>query len=104
MLLAKVIYTISSSNAANYGARVGSVSQSNPAGNAIAATQAQLAAIGVGSYSVSASGGGSRGAQVIVTVDWAVPNNIGSLISYLGGDIQMNFAGTTLSIFRQEGW
>lgn len=95
---------VSASNAANYGARVGSVSQTNPAGYAIAATQARLATIGVGSYSVSASGGGYRGAQVHVAVDWAVPNYMGSLVSYLGGGDQVNFRGTALSTFRQEGW
>ena len=95
---------VSASNAANYGARIGSVAQSNPVGYSIAATQARLDVIGVGSYSVSASGGGYRGAQVIVTVDWAVPNYMGSLVSYLGGGDQMNFEGTALSTFRQEGW
>jgi len=95
---------VSASNAASYGARVGSVSQSNPSGYAVAATQARLDAIGVGTYSVTASGGGYRGAQVLVTVDWAVPNYIGTLVSSLGGGDQLSFAGTALSTFRQEGW
>jgi len=95
---------VAASNAANYGARIGSVAQSNPLTYAIAAAQTQLAAIGVGSYSVTASGGGFRGAQVIVSVDWAVPNYIGSLVSYLGGGDTISFDGTALSTFRQEGW
>jgi len=37
-------------------------------------------------------------------VDWAVPNYIGGLMAYIGGGGQMNFAGTALSTFRQEGW
>ena len=95
---------VSASNAASYGARIGSVSQSNPAGYAAAATQARLDVIGVGTYSVTASGGGFRGAQVLVSVDWAVPNYLGTLVSYLGGGDQISFAGTALSTFRQEGW
>ena len=95
---------ISASNAANYGARIGSVAQSNSIGYSIAATQTRLDAIGIGSYSISARGGGFRGAQVVVSVDWVVPNYMGTLISYLGGGDQLNFAGTALSTFRQEGW
>ncbi|REG11370.1 TadE/TadG family type IV pilus assembly protein [Pelolinea submarina] len=95
---------VAASNAANYGARVGSVSQVNPAANAVAATQGRLDAISVGTYAISANGGGYRGAQVNVVVDWAVPNYIGSLITYIGGGDQMNFEGTALSTFRQEGW
>ena len=95
---------VAASNAANYGARIGSVSQTNPAVNAVSATQGRLDAISVGTYAISASGGGYRGAQVNVVVDWAVPNYIGSLITYIGGGGQMNFAGTALSTFRQEGW
>ena len=94
----------SASNAASYGARVGSVAQSSPAAYAVAATQARLDAIDVGTYTVTASGGGFRGAQVVVSVDWAVPNYLGTLVSYLGGGDQTNFAGTALSTFRQEGW
>jgi Flp pilus assembly protein TadG len=95
---------VAASNAANYGARVGSVSQTNATGNAITAAQGRLDTITVGSYAISASGGGYRGAQVNVVVDWAVPNYIGSLITYIGGGDQMNFEGTALSTFRQEGW
>jgi len=95
---------VAASNAANYGARVGSVSQVDPAGHAVAAAQGRLDPITVGTYAISASGGGYRGSQVNVMVDWAVPNYIGSLITYLGGGGQMNFAGTALSTFRQEGW
>ena len=95
---------VAASNAANYGARVGSVSQTNPTVNAVTAAQGRLDSISVGTYAISASGGGYRGAQVNVVVDWAVPNYIGSLITFIGGGDQMNFAGTALSTFRQEGW
>lgn len=95
---------VAASNAANYGMRVGSVSQANPAANAVAATQGRLDAISVGTYAISASGRGYRGAQVNVLVDWAVPNYTGILITYIGGGDQMNFEGTALSTFRQERW
>ena len=57
---------VAASNAANYGARVGSVTQVNPTVSAVAAAQGRLDAISVGTYAISASGGGYRGAQVNV--------------------------------------
>jgi hypothetical protein len=95
---------VAASNAANYGARMGSVSQTDPIGMAVTAAQGRLDSITVGTYSISGSGGGYRGAQVNITVDWAVPNFIGGLMTLLGGGDQINFAGTALSTFRQEGW
>jgi hypothetical protein len=95
---------VAASNAANYGARIGSVSQVDPIGNAVTAAQGRLDSISVGTYSISGSGGGYRGAQVNIVVDWAVPNFIGGLMTLLGGGDQINFEGTALSTFRQEGW
>jgi hypothetical protein len=95
---------ISASNAANYGARIGSVVQSNPVGYSVAAAQSRLDVIHIGSYSVTGSGGGFRGAQINVTVNWTVPNYMGSLLSFFGGTDPVNFHGTALSTFRQEGW
>lgn len=95
---------VAASNAANYGARVGSVTQTDPMGAAVSAAQVRLDAISVGTYAISGSGGGFRGAQVNIVVDWAVPNYIGSLMAYIGGGGQINFEGTALSTFRQEGW
>jgi len=95
---------VAASNAANYGARMGSVSQTDPIGAAVIAAQGRLDNISVGTYSINGSGGGNRGAQVNITVDWAVPNFIGGLMTLLGGGDQINFEGTALSTFRQEGW
>jgi hypothetical protein len=95
---------VAASNAANYGARMGSVSQTDPIGMAVTAAQGRLDTISVGTYSISGSGGGYRGAQVNIVVDWAVPNFIGGLMTLLGGGDQINFEGTALSTFRQEGW
>lgn len=91
-------------NAANYGARVGSVAQKNAVGMAAAAAQSHLSRIGIGEYGVSASGGGGRGAQVLVNVNWSVPDYIGSLLSLLGGGGSVKFEGSVQSTFRQEGW
>ena len=95
---------VAASNAANYGARIGSVAQSNSIAYSIAAAQTRLDAVNIGGYSVSASGGGYRGAQVVVSVYWEVPNYLGSMITYLGGGGPLNFSGTAISTFRQEGW
>lgn len=94
---------VAASNAANFGARMGSVSQTDPIGTAVAAAQTRLDSISVGSYAISGSGGGFRGAQVNISVDWTVPNYIGGLMALVGGD-PLNFSGTALSSFRQEGW
>jgi Flp pilus assembly protein TadG len=96
---------VSASNAANYGARRGSVVQGGGAAAvAAAAAQQQADALGVGEYSVSAYGGGRRGAQVVVVVDWTVPNFIGGLMAFVGADLSSDFSGSISSSFRQEGW
>lgn len=89
--------------AAHYGARMGSVAQSNPAGVAAAAAWERCHQIMIGSCRVSAWGGGQRGAPVVVQVRWQVPNfyrGIAALLGVPAGD----FHGTTTVIFRQEGW
>jgi hypothetical protein len=96
---------VSASNAANYGARRGSVVQGGGAAAvAAAAAQQQAEAFGVGKYDVFAYGGSRRGAQVVVVVDWQVPNFIGGLMAYFGDGISGDFSGSISSSFRQEGW
>ena len=96
---------VAASNAANYGARIGSVAQSNPQGYAVAAAQARLAATSIGTYSITATGSGARGSQIVVSIDWTVPNYITGMMTLLGGGgNQSSFAGTVVSVFRQEGW
>ena len=94
---------VAASNAANFGARMGSVSQTDPIGAAVSAAQTRLDAISIGTYSISGSGGGFRGAQVNISIDWSVPNYIGGLMAIFGGD-PLSFSGTSVSAFRQEGW
>ena len=96
---------VAASNASNYGARMGSVAQVNPQGIAAAAAQTRLDATSIGSYAINVSGGGSRGAQITVSIDWTVPNHIIGLMTLLGGGgTPASFTGTVISTFRQEGW
>ena len=95
---------VAASNAANFGARMGSVAQSDPQGHAVAAAQTRLASTSIGTYSITATGGGTRGSQIVVSVDWTVPNYITGLMTLLGGGGPASFSGTVISTFRQEGW
>ncbi|MBI9044588.1 MAG: pilus assembly protein [Anaerolineaceae bacterium] len=79
--------------AANLGARAGSVAQRGEIGAAISAANSSLADM-PGDYTVSASGGGGRGSQITVFVNWTVPDIL----------IPMNLHGTQIATFRQEGW
>ena len=95
---------VAATNAANYGARVGSVSQQNPAGRAIAAAENHASQTGIGEYSVSAYGGGRRGSQIVVEVHWEFPNWFRGILAFVGGSSPAQFEGNARSTFRQEGW
>ncbi|MCD4751955.1 MAG: pilus assembly protein [Anaerolineaceae bacterium] len=86
-------------NAANYGARRGSVAQENAIGMAMAAAQSKANQLGGGSFSAIAYGGGGRGSQIIVEVHWETQN----LLNTIGIGPAM-ISGTATSAFRQEGW
>ncbi len=96
--------SVNANNAANYAARVGSVTQQGAGGAAYGAAQISISHAPIGKYSVAVSGGGFPGAQINVQVDWTVPNFIGGLMSFLGGSLSEDFHGTSASVFRQEGW
>ena len=97
--------SVNANNAANYGARVGSVHQQGPAGAAYTAAQQSIAYASVGDYSVAVSGGGFPGAQINVQVNWSVPNLMGGLLGFFGGDsLGVDIKGAAMSVFRQEGW
>jgi hypothetical protein len=95
--------SVNANNAANYGARVGSVYQSGPAQAAYGAAMESIQRAEVGDYTVQVSGGGHAGAQINVVVNWSVPNIMGGLLSFFGGDPQP-IQGEAASSFRQEGW
>jgi len=91
-------------NAAEYGARMGSIAQAGQAGAALAAAQAKVSAVSVGSYSVSVSGGGAPGSRIEVRVTYRVPNWFGGLARLFGVSTPGQFQGTARAYFRQEGW
>jgi Flp pilus assembly protein TadG len=95
--------SVNAANAANHGARVGSVYQQNAAGAAYAAAAESIAHAPVGDYQISVSGGGFPGATIVVTVEWSVPNYIAPIISFFGGSMG-DLSGTSSATFRQEGW
>jgi hypothetical protein len=95
---------VHASNAANYGARMGSTAQENPAGVAAAHAQSKVNVAPLGSYAVSVSGGGAPGTLVSVTVRYEVPNYFAGLAGFFGVTASDTFSGSAVSYFRKEGW
>ncbi|NIM93326.1 MAG: hypothetical protein GTO18_06405 [Anaerolineales bacterium] len=95
--------SVNATNAASYGARMGSVNQEAPAVSAMAAANNLLSKTSIGDYSVYASGGGRPGDSLAVTVQWSVPNYFRGLMAMFGQGIE-EFTGTAVAYFRQEGW
>jgi hypothetical protein len=96
--------SVNANNAANYAARIGSVTQQGAGGAAYGAAMESVSHAQIGDYAVSVSGGGFPGARINVLVDWTVPNYIGGLMSFLGVSLSDDFHGAATSVFRQEGW
>ncbi len=96
--------SVNAANAANYGARAGSVAQVNPASAAYSAAQRTISNARIGEYRVSASGGGAPGVQITVSVTWSIPNYFSGLAAFFGVGGEEEFSGTVRSSFRQEGW
>jgi len=96
---------VNANNAANFGARMGSVAQRNPAVLAVASANQSLGVASVGDYNarVVAAGGG-RGQLLAVQVDWEVPNLFGGLARFFGAETGDTLRGAATSYFRQEGW
>jgi len=95
--------SVNAANAANHGARVGSVYQQGSAGAAYSAAEQSISYAPVGNYQVNVSGGGFPGATIGVTVRWNVPNYIAPLVAFFGGSMG-NLTGSATATFRQEGW
>ena len=95
---------VNAANAAEYGARMGSVALANQASVAYTAAQQKVSAVRVGSYTVSVSGGGRPGARIDVAVTYRVPNYFGGLGRLFGVSTPAQFQGTARAYFRQEGW
>ena len=98
------VAAVNAGNAANYGARMGAVAQSNPAGVASASASQAIRAAPVGSYTVAVSGGGAPGSAVTVQVGYQVPNFFAGIARFFGASLPAQFSGSAASYFRQEGW
>ena len=96
---------VNANNAANYGARVGSVAQTAVLQTAVGAANAKLATTSFGDYAVSASQVGSgRGSLIRLAVTYEVDNYFAGLTSIFGVESSPVFQHTVVSYFRQEGW
>lgn len=97
---------VNAANAANNGARRGSVAQSAPCSHAVSGANESLAmASGGGSYSVSTSScDTARGGKITITVSWSVPNYFSGIASTFFGGTVGEFKGAASSSFRKEGW
>ena len=95
--------SVNAANAANYGARIGSVTQRGSASAASDAAMRSISNARVGDYQISVSGGGFPGATIVVAVQWEVENYMASIIQFLGGSA-VDLSGTSSATFRQEGW
>lgn len=95
---------VNAANAANFGARMGSVAQSNPMGYAVSAAQQKLSALPIGEYSISTGGNASVGGVMWVTVQYSVPNYFQSLAGLFGVSTPDDLSGSVTQYFRKEGW
>ena len=95
---------MNASNAAHYGARRASVAQTNVQAKALNYTEAKLAEVPIGTYEVTVSGGGVRGALIEIEVRYAIPNYLHGLLSLFNPAAHDMWIGSTVSYFRQEGW
>jgi hypothetical protein len=96
---------VHAANAANYGARAGSVYQHGAAQAAYAAAMREANSVSVGKYVTTVSGGGFPGSTITVSVRWSVPNMVSPMLSAFGlGDGGSTITGNSVATFRQEGW
>ncbi len=95
--------SVTASGAADYAARIGAVSQSNPAG-AAAGAAVRMLRTGVGRYHVSVSAASQPGGYVTVRVGWEVPNMFSGLLAFFGGHASGTIHGEAVSTQRKEGW
>jgi hypothetical protein len=96
--------SVTAGNAANYGARMGSVAQRNAASVAYTNAFSRTSAAPFGSYAVSVAGSGQPGSRVLVRVLYRVPNFFARLAGLFGVSMDTEFSGSSEAYFRQEGW
>ena len=93
-------------NAANFGARMGAVTQGDAAQAAVVAAWQSLSAAPVGTYHVDiVSPGGVPGSTLGVRVRWEVPNWFGGIAAaFYDTPNPPTWHGEATAFFRQEGW
>ncbi len=93
-------------NAARQGARLGSVAQVNPAGQAVAEAQRVAATtFSIGHPQVVAlAPGGVVGSELTIRVTYQVPNFVGWLAGLFAGVPTGPFPVSSEATFRREGW
>lgn len=89
-------------NAADYAARIGAVSQTNANGRAMTALNNSLST-GPGTYDVDVQADVPPGSYVTVRVRWEVPNVYGGLMSLFGAS-SGELSGEAVATQRKEGW
>ena len=92
--------------AARQGARVGSVAQINPAGQAVAEAQrVAVTTFSIGQPQVVAlAPGGVVGSELTIRVTYQVPNFVGWLAGLFAGVPTGPFPVNSQATFRREGW
>jgi hypothetical protein len=96
---------VSAASAANYGARVGAVSERNQEWNAMRAVKKALANTGAGGtfgYFVKADN--NTGGGVLVVVAWSYPSYLSGLCAFFGGSCPRSFSGYASSVWKREGF
>jgi len=91
-------------NAALYGARMGSVAQTDPAGTALQAALERARAAGIGDYTVTVQADPYPGGRVVVRVRWGVPNHFAGILQAFGLRGRDRIEGEAVAYFRKEGW
>lgn len=95
---------VNAANAANYGARMGSMAQANPLGYAVSAANQKLGALPVGEYAISTGGSTVAGGVMWVRVEYRVPNYFRDLAGIFGVSAPSTLSGQVTQYFRREGW
>jgi hypothetical protein len=93
-------------NAANYGARVGAVSQNNGRMWAEAAARSALPQSNFAGrfFAPVAMVDEEVGGVVSVTIHWEYPSVLAGLCSLFGGSCPKMFEGDAVSAWKKEGW
>ncbi|RCK72755.1 MAG: hypothetical protein ANABAC_1289 [Anaerolineae bacterium] len=95
---------VNAANAANFGARMGSVAMASPLGYAASAANQKLSALPIGEYAVSTGGSGVAGGVMWVRVEYRVPNYFSGLARLFGVSSPSELSGSVTQYFRREGW